>query len=396
MTSLSRVEKVRLSKRAKRIKLTRTGIASTLALGLAGCVQSSAATTYETPEQDKGLLTSENLSKKTLAEGQADRKKVDPHYLYSFYENDDLNKEVKVYGFKNTFDLDVIKVEADRDHKIEYNEYIDTDIRPLSSAIEVYEEVEGSEGLNEEDSIITEELTKVIPQTEGLTEERNQDQETFESDQESIASEADKKESAGHEQQVNETKEPHVENDLINTENTQNQETTQTNERENNDVDQEEPERTIERNNHGKVLAVEENRFSIETEDGPKWFVAKSEDTIKEIKPNMAVSVYFNEQGDENKVSRFFITFTPDEGDQTEFIEAHFLHYAGEPKRAIVVYIPHQQVIFDLTESLQSRDLSTEYANGQAITLGTVTRPDGSIVVESITPSLKEEQLSNI
>ncbi|WP_078393572.1 hypothetical protein [Shouchella patagoniensis] len=229
MTSLSRVKKICLSKRLKRIKLKRSGIASTLELGLASCVQSSATPTFETQEQNKGLLTSVNLSKKLLVQGEANQKKMNPHYLYSYYENDDLNKEVNVFGFKNTLDKDVSNVDANCGSGIEYNEYIDN-----------YTSHEGEK----------------------------QDQRTLgsESNQDTL---------------VNETKEPHVENDLIHSENTQDQEATQTNERENNDADQEESKRTIERNNHGKVLAVVQNRFSIETEDGPKWFVGESEETTR-------------------------------------------------------------------------------------------------------------------
>lgn len=282
---------------------------------------------------------------------------MNPYYLYSYYENDDLNKEVKVYGFKNTLDKDVGNVDANCGIGIEY---IDNNASSLIIAKQVQLEVKKS-----------------------FHEGDKQDQRTLgsESNQDSL---------------VNETKEPHVENDLIHTENTQNQKATQTNERENNDADQEESKRTIERNNHGKVLAIVQNRFSIETEDGPKWFVGESAETIKEIKPNMAISVYFTEHNAENKLSQFFITFTPDEGDQTEFIDAHFLHYAGESNSAIVVYTPPQEVIFDLSNTLQNHDLSAEYTKGQVITIGIVTQIDGTIIIESITPSIKEEQLANL
>ncbi|WP_078393573.1 hypothetical protein [Shouchella patagoniensis] len=77
-------------------------------------------------------------------------------------------------------------------------------------------------------------------------------------------------------------------------------------------------------------------------------------------------------------------------------MDADFLHYAGESNSAIVVYIPPQEVIFDLSNTLQSHDLSAEYTKGQAITIGTVTQIDGTIIIESITPSVKEDQLANL
>ncbi|MBM7839272.1 hypothetical protein JOC54_002543 [Alkalihalobacillus xiaoxiensis] len=365
MTTLSRVEKVRLSKRAKRIKLTRTGAISTMALGLAGCVQASAAAAYKVPEtinQEAGQLVEKKQTVSVV-------KKESPYYLYSIYENDDLNQEVKVYGFKNT--TEESKSNPIRSDKTEYTANNETTKPSINHKLAPAETNAKASVAEKVDADVAKKEKEVVQE------------ESTEIGEEKVAQEIEEKEV---DQREMDSEEPvSEENNGLEDEQTASNEEETTAEEKNEPVDQEQPQAAIQWNNHGKVLYVEDNRFALETEDGPKWFVNNGEKSINKIEPGMAVSVYFVVAGEENQLINYFITYIPDKGDLSEFIEANFLHYASEEKRAIVVYIPHQQVIFDLSEQVQTQELEQEFANGDPIMLNTIKQEDGSILVKSIT-----------
>lgn len=372
MTTFSRVEKARLSKREKRIKLTRTGAISTLALGLAGCVQGSAAAAFKVPEPVN------QAGVETLQVKQATPvvKKESPHYLYSMYENDDLNQEVKVYGFKNTTEepkskpiwTDKTEYTKNNIAKSEQQDLYDTTTVSTGDIQEV--EAPTAIHINKEQlASAPTDLKKAEPKKEINQKE---------------TAAVDEDDQAVEQQEVESKEILSEENNGLEDEQTKSNEEETAVEEQDESVDQEQPQAVVKWNNHGKVLHVEGNRFALETEDGPKWFVNNSEEALDKIEPGMAVSVYFVVDGEENQITNYFITYTPNKGDLTEFVEAHFLNYASEEKRAIVVYIPHQEIIFDLAPQMHNRDLEQEFENGAAIILNTVKQEDGSVLVKSI------------
>lgn len=345
MTRLSRVEKIRVEKRDQRIKLTRTGVITTLALGLAGCVQASA--------QGELMPTNQSipLSHKDLAEP---KKETHPNYLYSMYRYDRLDHEIKVYGFKNTNDektdkwtftsnkqTDTLEDQLPKNHH-EVEEEETASIEPFTT--------------NHESTLIHEERSE--PSKEAILNVRDQDE----------LHEKENKENLGEDNQLG----------IEQTENIQ--EATAVKDS-NNELDQEQSKPLVKWNNHGKVVYVEQTRFAIETEYGDKWFVVDETETINQLKPNMAVSVYYQEVDNMNVVTDFFITYKPEDTIEEDKLEGTYLSYADDNQKAIRVYSPHQEVIYDLAPSLYDRTL---YEYGTPITFTTKLDEEGKLIVTSI------------
>ncbi|MFS0785127.1 hypothetical protein ABC345_01960 [Shouchella sp. 1P09AA] len=350
MTRLSRVEKIRIEKRDHRIKLTRTGVITTFALGLAGCVQASA--------QGELMPTNQSipLSQKDIAQCE---KETHPNYLYSMYKYDRLDHEIKVYGFKNTNNEKTDKWTFTSDKQPGTLE----DQFPKNHH-EVEEEVATSIGsftTNSESDLIQEERSE--PSKEAILKVpplnvRDQDQ----------LHEKENKENLGEDNQLG----------IEQTENIQ--EATAVKDS-NNELDQEQSKPLVKWNNHGKVVYVEQTRFAIETEYGDKWFVVDETEKINQLKPNMAVSVYYQEVDNMNVVTDFFITYKPEDKTEEEILEGTYLSYADDNQKAIRVYIPHQEIIYDLAPSLYDMTL---YEYGTPIMFTTKLDEEGRLIVTSI------------
>lgn len=343
MTRLSRVEKIRVEKRDQRIKLIRTGVITTFALGLAGCVQASA--------QGELMPTNQSipLSHKDMDEH---KKETHPNYLYSMYRYDRLDHEIKVYGFKNTNDEKTDK------WTFTNNKQTGTLEDPLPKVhIVEKEETASIEPFTTNHEERSEPSKEAILNVDPLN-VRDQDQ----------LYEKENEENLGEDNQLG----------IEQTENIQ--EATAVKDS-NNELDQEQPKPLVKWNNHGKVVYVEQTRFAIETEYGDKWFVVDETETINQLKPNMAVSVYYQEVDKMNVVTDFFITYKPEDAIEEDKLEGTYLSYADDNQKAIRIYIPHQEVIYDLAPSLYDMTL---YEYGTPITFTTKLDEEGKLIVTSI------------
>ncbi|MGN7284493.1 hypothetical protein ACTHP3_06040 [Shouchella rhizosphaerae] len=387
MSTLSRVETARTDKQKKRVQRmerTKAGVLSSVAIGMAGCSQSSAMASADLPTIGTGVEQVAIAAHGSFLEAPAIRqspiaykmllaslveKRTDNTgtFLYTLKDGD---VETNVYGFKTTSeptyeesietDNETGSLEATSEHnKLDKAEPAQKQTHSKETTTLAGEDDSSSHGTETTNDTINDD--SYSNKLEGLAANTNNEAE---------------KDGGG----------------VAETESTSQEETGEQ-ENESNNLDQQESpanQEIIQWNNHGQVVEINGNRFAIETEYGPKWFVLSEglESSFESVRTGMVLSIYFTEQNGENEVSTFFITYTPDEGERAQFVDATFLGYAGENKQSILVYIPHQEVIYDLSKQLQKRDLDKEFEHGAAITIGTVMHDDGSVTVESIETTL--------
>ncbi|MBU8595482.1 MULTISPECIES: hypothetical protein [Shouchella] len=388
MSTLSRVETARTDKQKKRVQRmerTKAGVLSSVAIGMAGCSQSSAMASADLPAIGTGVEQVAIAAQGNFLEAPAIRQSPIAYkmllaslvekrtsntgtFLYTLKDGD---IETNVYGFKTTSDP------------------------TYEESLETYNETGSSESTSEHNN----EHNKLDKAEPAQKQTHSKETTTLVGEDDSSSRGTETTNDTLNDDSLNKLEGLAANNEaekdggsVAETESTSQDETGER-ENESSDLDQQESpvnQEIIQWNNHGQVVDINGNRFAIETEYGPKWFVLSEglETSFESVRTGMVLSIYFTEQNGENEVSTFFITYTPDEGERAQFVDATFLGYTGENKQSILVYIPHQEVIYDLSKQLQKRDLDKEFEHGAAITIGTVMHDDGSVTIESIETTL--------